>query len=174
MRALIFLVALLLAILAWMHFNPDYRQQIEELSSDAGITKKTVRVYKWRNAKGEWQITDQLSLTTGRGIAASRGPGLTLNWNPDHAWKLALGARYEKLRFRLDEQGTVANGVGQDRAVPLTLLLSYQPSSALELSLLGGVAYAGELQLEDADGNVLQDTEYDDAPYLGLLVNIKL
>jgi hypothetical protein len=97
-----------------------------------------------------------------------------LNWNPDHAWKLALGARYEKFRFRLDEQGTVANGVGQDRAVPLTLLLSYQPSSELELSLLGGVAYAGELQLEDADGNVLQDTEYDDAPYLGLLVNIKL
>ena len=60
MRAFIFLAALLLAILTWMHLNPDYRQQIEELSSDAGITKKTVRVYKWRNAKGEWQITDQL------------------------------------------------------------------------------------------------------------------
>ena len=38
MRALIFLVALLLAILAWMHFNPDYKKQIENLSSDAGIT----------------------------------------------------------------------------------------------------------------------------------------
>ncbi len=39
MRALLFLGALLLAVLAWMHFNPDYREQIEELSSDAGMTK---------------------------------------------------------------------------------------------------------------------------------------
>jgi hypothetical protein len=30
------------------------------LSSGAGLTEKTVTVYKWRNARGEWQITDQL------------------------------------------------------------------------------------------------------------------
>ena len=60
MRALLLLAALLLAVLAWMYFNPDYKKQIEDLSSDAGISKKTVRVYKWRNTKGEWQITDQL------------------------------------------------------------------------------------------------------------------
>ena len=60
MRALLFLGALLLAVLAWMHFNPDYKEQIEQLSSDAGMTKKTVRVYKWRNTRGEWQITDQV------------------------------------------------------------------------------------------------------------------
>jgi hypothetical protein len=60
MRALLMLAALLLAILTWLYFNPDYRQQFEELSSEAGLGKKTVTVYKWRNAGGEWQITDQL------------------------------------------------------------------------------------------------------------------
>jgi hypothetical protein len=60
MRALLMLAALLLAILAWLYFNPDHRKQFEELSSGAGLTKKTVTVYKWRNASGEWQITDQL------------------------------------------------------------------------------------------------------------------
>ena len=60
MRAILFIVALLLAITAWLYYNPDYQEQIEALSADAGLTKKTVRVYKWRNAKGEWQITDQL------------------------------------------------------------------------------------------------------------------
>jgi hypothetical protein len=60
MRALLFLAALLLAILAWMHFNPDYKQQMRNLSSETGLTKKTVRLYKWRNEKGEWQITDHV------------------------------------------------------------------------------------------------------------------
>lgn len=122
----------------------------------------------------DWKLSDQLSLETGRGVAASRGPGLSLNWNPSEAWKLALGVRYEKFRFRLDEDGQVANGVGQNRAIPVTLLLSYQPGPDLQMNLLGGVAYAGELQLEDADGNFLQDAEYDDAPYLGLLMNIRM
>mgnify|MGYP001816913403 FL=1 len=60
MRALLFLAALLLAILAWMHFNPDYKPQMRDLSSETGLTKKAVRLYKWRNEKGEWQITDQV------------------------------------------------------------------------------------------------------------------
>mgnify|MGYP001812644591 FL=1 len=60
MRALLILAALLLAILAWLYSNPDYRKQFEELSAGAGLTEKTVTVYKWRNARGEWQITDQL------------------------------------------------------------------------------------------------------------------
>ena len=60
MRAIGLLVALLLLIFAYIWFNPDYRQQLEDLSSDTGITKKTARVYKWRNTAGEWQITDHL------------------------------------------------------------------------------------------------------------------
>ena len=60
MRAVWLLIALLLLISAYIWFNPDYKEQLQELSAGAGITKKTVRVYKWRNADGEWQITDHL------------------------------------------------------------------------------------------------------------------
>ena len=64
MRAVWLLVALLLLVCAWIWFNPDYRkqfgEQFEELPAAAGITKKTTRVYKWRNTDGEWQITDHL------------------------------------------------------------------------------------------------------------------
>jgi hypothetical protein len=122
----------------------------------------------------EWQITDQLSLETGRGPAASRGPGLTLQWQPNALWKLAFGVRYENIRFRLDDSGTYADGVGQNRAIPVNLALSYEPDPDLELTLLGGLAYAGELQLEDAKGELIQDSEYDAASFLGLTVKIKL
>jgi len=64
MRAAWLLDALLLLVFVYIWFNPDYEKQIseqlEELSSDTGITKKTTRVYKWQNARGEWQITDHL------------------------------------------------------------------------------------------------------------------
>ncbi len=53
-----------------------------------------------------WKITDSLSLETGRGLAATLGPGLTLNYRPNQQWKFAVGGRYEKLRFRLDKKGT--------------------------------------------------------------------
>jgi hypothetical protein len=64
MRIFWLLGALLLLVFVYIWFNPDYqeqlRQTVKELSSDAGITKKTTHVYKWRNADGEWQITDHL------------------------------------------------------------------------------------------------------------------
>jgi hypothetical protein len=121
-----------------------------------------------------WRITDQLSLETGRGLAATRGPGVNLHWQANAQWKLSLGVRYENLRFRLDDSATAADGVGQNRAVPVNLSLSYQPDTDFRLDILGGVAYAGELQLEDADGNLIRDGEYDNAPYLGLAVTFKL
>jgi len=122
----------------------------------------------------DWRITDHLTLKTGRGLAASRGPGLTLQWQPDRLWKLALCVRYEKRRFRLDEAGEVPGGVGQHRALPVSLSLGYQPNTYLSFNLLGGLAYAGELQLEDADGHFLRDSEYDTATFLGLTVKIRL
>jgi hypothetical protein len=122
----------------------------------------------------DWRITDHLTLKTGRGLAASRGPGLTLQWQPDRVWRLGLGVRYEKRRFRLNEAGEVPGGVGQHRALPVSLSLGYQPDPHLAFNLLGGLAYAGELQLEDADGHFLRDSEYDTATFLGLTVKISL
>lgn len=54
------IILLVLAVLAYMYFNPDYKQQLDNLSSEIGINKKTAHVYKWQNAKGEWQLTDKL------------------------------------------------------------------------------------------------------------------
>ena len=53
----------------------------------------------------DWRITEQLSLTTGRGITASQGPGLTLNYELRDRWNFALTSRYEKVRFALEGDG---------------------------------------------------------------------
>jgi len=63
MRTLLALILLALAAGAVMYFKPEYRQWLQGLSSDVGLSgvvpKKTTRLYKWRDAVGHWQITDQ-------------------------------------------------------------------------------------------------------------------
>ncbi len=63
MRLFWLLIALVLAGLI-VYLNPDYKARLQELVSDAGSTLspagKTIRLYKWRDAEGRWQISDQL------------------------------------------------------------------------------------------------------------------
>ncbi|MEH6588593.1 MAG: hypothetical protein V7720_18735, partial [Halioglobus sp.] len=44
----------------------------------------------------DWQITESLSLSTGRGMAASQGPGLSLNYKVNQQWTFGWTTRNEK------------------------------------------------------------------------------
>lgn len=115
----------------------------------------------------DWKITDTLSLETGRGLAASRGPGVTLRWRPAGAWTFSLGARYEKRRFRLADDGPAPDGVGEEKAVPVALGAEYAFGRNARLSLLAGAEFAGSLRLEDDEGNRIADSDFDTAPLVG-------
>jgi hypothetical protein len=64
MRMFLLLLVLLLVTGIVLYLRPDYRDRIQYLSSDLGLTritpKKTEHLFKWRDASGNWQITDQL------------------------------------------------------------------------------------------------------------------
>ncbi|MFH1982292.1 MAG: TonB-dependent receptor [Pseudomonadota bacterium] len=121
----------------------------------------------------DWRITDTLSLTTGRGVGATLGPGLQLVWAPDRQWVLSLGGRYERLRFRLNKQGPEPEGVGEDRSFPLFGGITYRFNPSLQVSLLGGTELAGELLLEDRDGNLIRKTDYDPAGFVGGAISLR-
>jgi hypothetical protein len=116
----------------------------------------------------KWKITDRLSLETGRGLGASLGPGLVLGWKASDKWTLSLGGRYEKLRFRLDDEGIAQNGVGQDRTFPLFGGVSYSFSQRAQISLVGGADLCGELRLEDEKGGLIIEEDYEPAGFAGL------
>lgn len=121
-----------------------------------------------------WRITDKLSLETGRGLAATLGPGLTLNYRANDRWSFLFGGRYEKLRFRLDEKGRVANGIGEDSSFPLFAGATYSFSPKSSISLVGGVELEGELRQEDEEGNRIVKETYDPAGFLGLTFRFRL
>jgi hypothetical protein len=114
-----------------------------------------------------WKITDTLSLETGRGLGATLGPGISIKWQISEQWNLTLGGRYEKLRFRLDDRAETPNGIGQDASFPIFGGITYNINSSAKLSLVGGFETSGELQLEDQDGNVLNEQDYESAAFGG-------
>jgi outer membrane receptor protein involved in Fe transport len=121
----------------------------------------------------DWKLTDRLALRTGSGFAATRGPGLSLDWRPSDQWSLSLGARYEKARFRLDDKGVAASGVGEETAVPVYLGATRRFGSHLSLSLIAGVEFAGELRLEDDDGGLIDKTRFDPAAFGGATLDLR-
>lgn len=115
-----------------------------------------------------WKITDRLSLDTGSGMAASRGPGLSLNWEASDQWELHFGGRYEKLRFRLDKDGPTPEGIGEDSSFPLITGATYNYNRNTRISLVAGVELGGELRLEDKYGRLITKDSHGPAGFLGI------
>jgi hypothetical protein len=115
-----------------------------------------------------WKVTESLSLETGRGLGATMGPGISFIWRMTDQWHFTLGGRYEKLRFRLDDEAETPSGIGQDKSIPIFGGITYNFNKSSKLSLIAGFEMAGELQLEDQEGNLLEKQDYDNAPFLGL------
>ena len=120
----------------------------------------------------QWKISDTLSLQTGRGIGATLGPGLTLEWRPNREWSFSLGGRYEKLRFRLDNNATISRGIGEDRSFPIFAGIEHRFNPKTRISLIGGLEVGGELSLENSEGRTLIEEEYDPAGFLGLSFSV--
>ena len=116
----------------------------------------------------DWNITDTLSLSTGRGLAASQGPGLTLTWKASEQVDLGLAGRYETVRFRLDDSGPSPGGIGEDRSFPVIASVAYRPWPAASLTAFAGAEFLGRLRLEDPDGDRIDETDYDPAPLVGI------
>lgn len=115
----------------------------------------------------QWKMTERLTLATGKGFAAMQGPGLTLEWKATARWDLLFGGRYEQQRFRLDDRGQVPDGIGEKTSLPLFIGATCEISPKVRADVFGGVALGGELRLEDRDGRLVAEDDFDPAFFLG-------
>ena len=96
----------LLAAAFWQ-INPDLR-----LGPGLGVFSRledSARVFPILAI--DWNFGERWNLSTGRGLAASQGPGLTLSYELTSNWSLALAGRYEEVEFRLDKDGPNPGGI---------------------------------------------------------------
>lgn len=114
----------------------------------------------------DWQVTERFALTTGRGLGASTGPGLVALYEFRKYWTANLGFRFERTRFRLAGDSGSPGGVGEDEGFPVFATLQVGPRYAY-LALLAGARFRGQLRLEDASGDVIAESRYKPAAFVG-------
>jgi hypothetical protein len=115
----------------------------------------------------DWDIGERWNLATGRGLAASQGPGLTLSYKLGDTWSLGVAGRYENIEFRLAEDGPIPGGVGRDQSIPLVAMARWDPNPVIGLSIFAGMEFSGKLKLKNALDEVLEESSYDPAPVFG-------
>lgn len=116
----------------------------------------------------KWKIDQQWTLQSGRfDLGSSGGAGLELAYAWTEAWTVAGGMQFQSRRFRLNDDGPFPDGVGEDTSIPVYVRVVYKPSRDVEASLFGGVVVGGELELDNAAGNRVDDQDYDTAGLFG-------
>ena len=116
----------------------------------------------------KWKISDQW--TVGNALQAGpTGPaGLELVYRPGEDWGFGLGGAYRSVRFRLDRNGAVPNGIGSEKSIPVWLRASRRLTQEINLDLYGGLLLGGELSIEDSSGRELSSDNYRATPFLAL------
>ncbi len=120
-----------------------------------------------------WKITDKWSIGTGKGFGATLGPGLNLSYQLNDKWSFTMGGRFERLRFRLDNDNTVRSGIGEDTSVPLYFNCNYTISPKMSINLLGGVELDGDLKLENRHGKVVSQDSYENGSFVGVTFSLR-
>lgn len=121
----------------------------------------------------DWKISDRLRLSNPRNEGPTGPAGLELTYRFDHGASVAAGGAYRSLRFRLDDDGTVSGGIGEDRAFPLWVKFSTRLGEKGTLSVLGGAMAGGTLTIEDRHGTTVQEQDYDVAPFLSATLSLR-
>jgi hypothetical protein len=115
-----------------------------------------------------WQISDDWRIGNSFRSGPSGPAGLELAYTPAPGWEVALGGGWRSDRFRLDENGSNPNGIGEVEGVPVYLRVSWDATETLSLGLFGGIFASGEVTTETEGGFELADEDLDSTPFFGI------
>ncbi len=121
----------------------------------------------------DWRINEQWRLKTGKGKGFFSAPGAILSYRATERLELTASGGWERLRFRLDDDGVARDGIGDESSFPVALGLHYRVHEKVEVSLDGGVKFGGEVELDDRDGDRLREEDLDAAGFFGLSLRIR-
>ena len=116
----------------------------------------------------DWDVTDRLNIGTAPGFGATQGPGLQASYTLIDTLTVAVGGRYESVRFRLDDTGPAPDGIGETQTTPLYVQATWSPAPLISVGAIAGVDVMGEVTLRNRDGDRIETREIDPAPFLGL------
>jgi len=121
----------------------------------------------------DWKLSDRWRLTNPLPAGPTGPAGLELDYRFDGGWNVGLGVARRSTRFRLSDTGPAANGVGEERGVPLFLRATRGFGPGVSLNLYGGFITAGQLRVEDSLGRVVRTVDVGTAPLFGATLSAR-
>jgi hypothetical protein len=121
----------------------------------------------------DWKLSDRWRLTNPLPAGPTGPAGLELDYRFDGGWNVGLGVARRTTRFRLSDTGPAANGVGEERGVPIFLRATRGFGAGVSLNLYGGFSAAGQLRVEDSSGRDLRSVNVGAAPLFGATLSAR-
>ena len=110
-----------------------------------------------------WKLADRWTLSTD---TEAQGAGIKLAYQACDSASIFLSGGYLFREYRLNEDGATPDGVGRDSGIPIAIGTDWSISSQVTLSIRGGMLFAREFELDDQEGQELQELDADAAPFL--------
>ncbi len=121
----------------------------------------------------DWKLAERWKLVNPLPAGPTGPAGLELDYRLDSNWNVGVGAAWRSTRFRLATNNVVANGIGEERGLPVFLRASRNFGKQASLNLYAGVVTNGQLRVEDAAGNTLRRVDFDTAPIVGASMTLR-
>ncbi len=121
----------------------------------------------------DWRINDRLRLTNPLTAGPTGPAGLELVYALNSGWDLGLALAYRSFRFRLDDEGPLPNGIGENRNVPLVARMGKKFADTLTVNAFAGATLAGSLRAWAETGHRVYDEDRDPAALVGLSLALR-
>ncbi|MBU1138777.1 MAG: hypothetical protein KKA76_07365 [Proteobacteria bacterium] len=115
-----------------------------------------------------WKINEKFLLTNPFPAGPVGPAGLEVVYNSKNSWELGMGSAYRSYRFRLDDSSSVADGIGEVDFWAYFVRVGWRLGESYRFDINGGMLFAGDITIEDKNGNKLGETDYDTAPFVGV------
>lgn len=109
-----------------------------------------------------WRIAERWTLSAGDDA------GVALSYAPSERWTVTLAGAYDLRDFRLADDGPVPDGAARHTRLPVTLGVVFTPTPRLRLHAAAGYVFAQTIEVFDAGGTEIADTDPDGAAFLRL------
>lgn len=116
----------------------------------------------------DWRINDQWRLSNPLPAGPAGGAGLELSYQPVEGWEAGFGGAYRSTVFRLNGEGAVPGGIGEQSSIPLFLRISHDFSKKTRVDFYAIALVNGKLTVNNPNGDEVVSEDYRTAPAVAL------
>jgi hypothetical protein len=120
-----------------------------------------------------WRMSDHWKLALGVNQLGGVGYGPKVVWAPSKEFDLSLIASYERRRYRLANNNSTKNYIGDETAAPIILQAGWHPTPNIDIGGFFGFVMAGNIRMETQGGNKVFDKSYQPTPTAGFNSTIR-